>query len=266
MGGAGEGATGGKIVLARKGPLELEVEDWKRDTGPLSLAAKGAWIDILGALHTAPSRGVMTLPLQGWARLIGATVDQAVAVIRELVDMKVPDHSEDGQGNVTIKSRRMVREEMIRESNRLRKENERSRKCHSPVTVLSEESPCDMGVTEEKERFSPQEKEKIPPHTPPLKEKEIPPSSKKKKIPPDFQTSAAVREWAKSKGFPDPDLELEHFRDHHTTNVSRFADWDAAFRNWLRTARRFNAKANGKPHGKFDQIKQSMKDFVGEET
>lgn len=37
----------------------------------------------------------------------------------------------------------------------------------------------------------------------------------------------------------DPAHEAEQFRDHHVARASTFADWDAAFRTWLRNARRF---------------------------
>jgi hypothetical protein len=32
---------------------------------------------------------------------------------------------------------------------------------------------------------------------------------------------------------------VEQFRDSHTAKGNVFADWDAAFRNWLRNAQRF---------------------------
>lgn len=175
---------GRRGILAKKGPLELEFEDWKRDTLALSLAAKGAWIDILGALHTAPNRGVMTLPLQGWARLIGATVDQAKAVIQELVDMRVPDHVTDGNDNVTLMSRRMIREEKERKSIRSRVENYRKRKCNATVTQMYSEGQRYIAVTKEKESSPPKEKEKISPHTPLLKEKELPSLQEKEITPP----------------------------------------------------------------------------------
>ena len=35
------------------------------------------------------------------------------------------------------------------------------------------------------------------------------------------------------------DREAASFRDHHAAKGSRFVDWDAAFRNWLRNAERF---------------------------
>ena len=65
--------------------------DWIQDTRILSLAAKGAWIDILCALWRSQTRGSLTLPLMGWARLSGCTADQAAAVITGLVDMQIRD-------------------------------------------------------------------------------------------------------------------------------------------------------------------------------
>lgn len=44
------------------------------------------------------------------------------------------------------------------------------------------------------------------------------------------------------------DREAEAFRDHHSAKGSRFVDWDAAFRTWLRNATKFQAgKRNNAP-------------------
>ncbi len=72
--------------------------DYKRDTCALSLATKGGWIDILCMLHGAQNRGTMTLPVVGWARVMGATVDQATAVIDELAAMNVAEVVRGGNG------------------------------------------------------------------------------------------------------------------------------------------------------------------------
>lgn len=64
--------------------FQFYVGDWLQDTRALSLSAKGAWIDILCALWRSSSRGTLTLPLIGWARLIGGTVEQTNEVISEL--------------------------------------------------------------------------------------------------------------------------------------------------------------------------------------
>lgn len=49
-------------------------------------------------------------------------------------------------------------------------------------------------------------------------------------------------------------LDLEHeasqFIDHHDAKGSVFADWDAAFRTWLRNAVKFQSERNGKSNGR----------------
>ncbi len=109
--------------------------EYLRDTRPLSLAAKGAWMDILCALHSAQNRGEMTLPVLGWARVIGASVDQTVAVLDELSDMQVCDRVTDGNADVTdgnkmvtLRNRRMVTERNGKENTRKRVERYRDRK------------------------------------------------------------------------------------------------------------------------------------------
>ena len=130
--------------------MQFFPSDWTDDTRPLSLAAKGAWIDMLCILHASVTRGERSMPVLAWARAIGATVDQTVAAIDELANMKIADVAKDGHGNVTVRNRRMLREDLTREQNRLRKANQRekdrggggvqnrlpgqSRECHGDVT------------------------------------------------------------------------------------------------------------------------------------
>jgi len=91
--------------------------DWIQDTRCLSLAAKGAWIDILCAMWRSPTRGSLSLPIIGWVRLISASVDQTEAIITELVDMQICDTVTDHNKNITLTNRRMVREEKERQQN-----------------------------------------------------------------------------------------------------------------------------------------------------
>ena len=39
--------------------------------------------------------------------------------------------------------------------------------------------------------------------------------------------------------------EVEKFSDHHRAKGSKFADWDAAFRNWIRNAEKYRMQAAG---------------------
>jgi len=119
--------------------------DWTRDTRRLSPGAKGAWIDILCDMHWSESRGELSLSVVAFARMIGAAKDEARDIIYELKDADICDvefcedfdNVTDRNANVTLKSRRMVREEKAKKSNRSRVENFRRKKSNSPVTVCN---------------------------------------------------------------------------------------------------------------------------------
>ncbi|EIQ00876.1 hypothetical protein OpiT1DRAFT_05433 [Opitutaceae bacterium TAV1] len=118
--------------MAKLPYMQFFPADWLGDTRPLSLAAKGAWIDILCILHASVTRGVRTMPVVAWARTIGATADQAVAVIDELANTQVADViRESGEGCnavVTLRNRRMSRDSLTAEQTRLRVEKHRVNK------------------------------------------------------------------------------------------------------------------------------------------
>lgn len=107
--------------------------DWTRDTRLLTLSAKGAWIDILCALWGSATRGALTLSVSEWARIMGCTKDEAVAVVNELVTLKVMDVCAEPpcklpllsslKSAVRISSRRILREEEKKQKNRERVEH-----------------------------------------------------------------------------------------------------------------------------------------------
>ena len=110
--------------------------DWVADTRPLTPTAKGAWIDILCAMWIAPERGKLTITIDGLARMIGCENDGAERILFELSEHKIceispPRHAplQDNHAKrhalVTLKSRRMIREENARESTRKRAEKYR---------------------------------------------------------------------------------------------------------------------------------------------
>ena len=125
--------------------------DWLQDTRALSLSAKGAWIDFLCAMWHSQSRGMLSLTLVGYSRLIGATVEQTKAVITELVDLGICETINgrdkdvtDCNEKVTLINRRMIREEKQRENNRLRVKRHRKKtheaECNENVTLHSSSS------------------------------------------------------------------------------------------------------------------------------
>ena len=86
---------------------------WVIHTHPLSLAAKGAWIDLLCIMWNAQNRGVLTMSIEGYARVIGATVKQTGRVVAELIESKICENFTEPDGRVTLISRRMVADEEI---------------------------------------------------------------------------------------------------------------------------------------------------------
>jgi len=65
----------------------------------------------------------------------------------------------------------------------------------------------------------------------------------KKSYPDDFEISVQLRQWCTEQmQVDDPEKHLEAFRDHHTAKGSRFLDWDAAFRNWIRRSFQFQPR------------------------
>lgn len=47
---------------------------------------------------------------------------------------------------------------------------------------------------------------------------------------------------AAEKGWPDPRTELDAFKDYHLAHGSLMADWEAAFRTWMRNSTRWDKK------------------------
>ena len=64
------------------------------------------------------------------------------------------------------------------------------------------------------------------------------------RFPDGFSISDEMKAWASDHRLPDPSIELEAFRDYHTSKGSLFKSWDAAFMTWLRNGKRF--AGNGK--------------------
>lgn len=113
--------------------------DYYRDTRVLSPAARGIWMDILCRLHESGRRGEMTLPLSAWISWCSCPQDVLEAAFREIAGTEVgiirvnqtdlfasvPFGPLDVPLYVTVVSRRMVREEKYRESERLKKKRQR---------------------------------------------------------------------------------------------------------------------------------------------
>ena len=75
------------------------------------------------------------------------------------------------------------------------------------------------------------------------------------RYPLDFTVSENLMDLAREKGWSDPNSEIEAFKDHHVAKDSRFLDWEAAFRTWLRNDKKFNRghDRNVQPEGELSE-------------
>lgn len=73
-------------------------------------------------------------------------------------------------------------------------------------------------------------------------EPNLPKKSKKTSFPEDFAIGPQLRGWCLQQHVFDPEPHLEAFKDFHTAKGSRFTDWEAAFRTWIRNRERFGPK------------------------
>ena len=107
--------------------LQFYPSDYLVDTRVLSLAARGAWVDIICVLHKSSTRGTLTLPARGWARIMGASEPDFQSALGEIEEMKVGDVIRNGNGDVSVTCRRMMNESITREQTRLRVQNYRNK-------------------------------------------------------------------------------------------------------------------------------------------
>ena len=87
-----------------------------------------------------------------------------------------------------------------------------------------------------------------------------PPAKRASQIPETWMPSDGVREWAKSEGMTNADVDSQilRFVDHWRGEGKPRKDWDATFRNWMRNAREWghldpaNAKQAKSGGGQFN--------------
>lgn len=122
--------------------LKFYPAQYVNDTRLLSLATKGGWVDVICALHSSATRGVLTLPIEAWARVMGTDVAQARQVFDELSKYSISQISIDGNGDVTVSSRRMEREGITKVQTRRRVQNHRNKQKDEPELFGQEGEAC----------------------------------------------------------------------------------------------------------------------------
>lgn len=209
--------------------------DWRKDPGVQSLSYhdRGVWFEILCLMHESEQRGRLLLngkpmPDEALARLLGLDKQILTKTLTTILSYGVASRALDG----ALVNRRMVRDDELR---KLRREvgklggnpallnqtsNQNGEPDLSKVQPLQSSSSSSKHIGEKKSRSSP------------------PPST--------FPITSALEKWA-AKEAPGIDLRLEtdNFLDHHRAKDSRFRDWVAAWRTWMRNAATKYAPRNG---------------------
>lgn len=157
--------------MAKLPYMQFYPADYLRDTRCLSMASRGAWIDILCALWNAPKRGMKTLTLEGWAGELGKPSLEVSLYLTDLKGHGIAKILYKKDGKICIVSRRMVRDERVRKcaANRQQKQRkeaesrQESRPRHSDVTGIYQKSESEIrNQKSEEELREEKKKEKTP--------------------------------------------------------------------------------------------------------
>lgn len=87
--------------------------DWTRDLDDQDLEVEGAWIRICCRLWWSDTPGEMTKPLKEWARILRKTEKKTTKIFQILFEKRIASGSVLDNQNITIISRRMVRDAEI---------------------------------------------------------------------------------------------------------------------------------------------------------
>lgn len=101
--------------------IPLYTGDWIKSTRPLTLAAKGAWIDLISFMWEAPEKGVLVGTHTTFARMIGTSTENFASILLELCLHQIcdidgnPEPPPPGQPEIAFKiiCRRIVRDAEI---------------------------------------------------------------------------------------------------------------------------------------------------------
>lgn len=115
--------------------------DWCRDLDEHPLEIEGAWIRIICRLWWAEPRGVLTRSIDQWARILRVSHADVTRIFDYISTYKIGDISVTCNGDVTVMSRRMFRDDKARRQATERQRRKRCHaQCHADVTDASSSS------------------------------------------------------------------------------------------------------------------------------
>lgn len=123
--------------------FQFYVRDWLSDP-QLKMAShttKGVWIDLLAFMWEAPERGEITGTHEQIAKMVGAMNGDFEVFLSEAKDLSFCDISVTDHNKITVRNRRMWRDEKERKNNRLRQQRFRDKqKNNEEITPPSSSS------------------------------------------------------------------------------------------------------------------------------
>ena len=102
--------------------------DWMRDLEEHPLEIEGAWIRICCKLWWAESRGELKRTLPQWAKILRASEPETSEILSYLSTWKIGEVVTNGNGEITVISRRMKRDEKDRKNNAERQKRFKEKK------------------------------------------------------------------------------------------------------------------------------------------
>jgi hypothetical protein len=156
--------------MAKLPYMQFYPADYQADVRCLSMATRGAWMEILCVLWRSAKRGQRTLNLEEWGRELGCSASEVSLYLTDLAHHKVGKISREIIENVeqiTISSKRIMREKMKQMLAVKRKQKQRdmsmSRTCHAIVTPMSQQSHAEESEIRIRNQKSYSEEEKSRP-------------------------------------------------------------------------------------------------------
>lgn len=121
--------------MGKNPAFQFYPNDWSRDLEEHPLHIEGAWIRICCKLWWSETRGELSKTITQWARILRTDENETDNIISYLENEKIADVHRNGNGYVTLMSRRMVRDQKTRELTRLRVFKHRNKEeCNADVT------------------------------------------------------------------------------------------------------------------------------------
>jgi len=92
--------------------------DWTRDLGDFPLEIEGAWIRICCRLHWSETYGIATKSLKDWSKILQSSTRKTSKLLQIILTNNISSGKFLDNQNITIISRRMVKDSKIRQIRR----------------------------------------------------------------------------------------------------------------------------------------------------